>query len=59
MHGRISKIVMGIIALALAIAFFAVPVIKIKNVAMTIIILIGVVAMIVSFVQAVREKDLD
>ncbi|MEO5694103.1 MAG: hypothetical protein ABIQ72_13340 [Usitatibacter sp.] len=59
MHGKISKIVMGLIALALAIAFFLVPIIKIKDVAMTIVIAIGVVAMIVNFVQSVKEKDLD
>ncbi|MBL0142968.1 MAG: hypothetical protein IPP91_12915 [Betaproteobacteria bacterium] len=59
MHGKISKIVMGLIALALAIVFFAVPVIKIRDVAMTIIIVIGVAAMIVSFVEMVNEKDMD
>ncbi len=59
MHGKISKIVMGVIALAVAIAFFLVPIIKIRDVAMTIVIAIGVVAMIVNFVQSVKEKDLD
>ena len=59
MHGKISKIIMGVIALALAIGFFAPPVIKLHDVAMTIIILIGVAAMVVSFVEMVREKDMD
>jgi hypothetical protein len=55
--GKTGKIVMGLIALITALVFFAIPVIKLKEVAMTIIILIGVVCMIVSFVEAVREND--
>jgi hypothetical protein len=54
---KTGRIIMGVIALAIALVFFAIPVIKIKDVAMTIIILIGVVAMIVSFVESVKEKD--
>ncbi len=57
MQGRIAKMVMGAIALALALAFFTPPVIKLKDPAMIVIILIGVVAMIVSVVEFVREKD--
>jgi hypothetical protein len=55
--GKTGKIVMGLVALALALVFFAVPVIKMKDVAMTIVILIGVACMIVSFIEAVREDD--
>ena len=54
---KTGRIIMGVIALVVALLFFAIPVIKIKDVAMTIIILIGVVCMIVSFVEAVREND--
>ncbi|MEO7742542.1 MAG: hypothetical protein ABIR98_06385 [Usitatibacter sp.] len=59
MQGKIAKIVMGLVALALALAFFAPPVIKLKDPAMTIVILIGVAAMIYSFIEFVREKDDD
>ncbi len=57
MLGMISKIVMGLIALAMALAFFAPPAIKLKDPAMIIIILIGVAAMVYSIIEFVREKD--
>jgi len=59
MQGKIAKIVMGLIALTLALAFFAPPAIKLKDPAMIIVILIGVAAMIVNFIEVVREKDDD
>lgn len=57
MQGKIGKIVMGLIALVMALAFFAVPAIKLKDPAMTIVILIGVAAMVYSFFEFVRERD--
>ena len=57
MSGKFSKIVMGLIALVMALAFFAPPAIKLKDPAMIIIILIGVAAMVYSFIEFVREKD--
>lgn len=57
MRGRILKTLMAIIALTMAIAFLAPPVIKLRDPAMTIVILIGVVAMIVSLIEFVRAKD--
>ena len=57
MQGKFAKIVMGLIALALAIAFFAPPAIKLKDLAMIFILLVGVGAMIYSFIEFVREKD--
>ena len=43
----------------MALAFFAPPAIKLKDPAMIIVILIGVAAMIYSFIEFVREKDDD
>lgn len=57
MQGKFAKIVMGLIALAMAMAFFAPPMIKLKDPAMIIITLIGVAAMIYSFIEFVREQD--
>lgn len=57
MQGMIAKIVMGLIALIMVLAFFAPPAIKLKDPAMIIIILIGVAAMIYSIIEFVREKD--
>lgn len=59
MQGKFAKIVMGLIALIMALAFFAPPAIKLKDPAMIIVILIGVAAMIVNFIEVVREKDDD
>jgi len=59
MQGKFAKIVMGLIALAMALAFFAPPAIKLKDPAMIIVILIGVAAMIWNFIEVVREKDDD
>jgi hypothetical protein len=57
MQSKIGKILMGLIALIMVVAFFAPPVIKLKDPAMIIVILIGVGAMIYSYIEVVREKD--
>ena len=57
MQDKFANIVMSVIALAMAVAFLAPPVIKLKDAAMIIIILIGVVAMVFSAIEFVREKD--
>ncbi|MEO8080254.1 MAG: hypothetical protein ABI641_06965 [Caldimonas sp.] len=57
MQGRFAKLVMAVIAVTMALAFFAPPVLKLKNPAMIIVILVGVVAMIVGMVEFVRDKD--
>jgi hypothetical protein len=54
---KLVKIVSGLIAMVLALAFFAVPVLKLKHPSMIVIILIGVVAMVWNFVEVVREKE--
>jgi len=59
MQGRIAKFVMDIIALAMALAFFAPPAIKLKEPAMIVVILIGVAAMVYNFIEVLREKDED
>jgi len=59
MQSKTGKIVMGLIALAMALAFFAPPVIKLRDPAMIIVILIGVAAMVYSFIEVVREKEDD
>jgi formate hydrogenlyase subunit 3/multisubunit Na+/H+ antiporter MnhD subunit len=57
MSGKFAKIVMGLIAMAMALVFFAPPVFKLKDPSMIVVILIGVAAMIYSFIEFVREKD--
>lgn len=59
MQGKIAKIVMGLIALTFALAFFAPPAIKLKDPALIVVLLIGVAAMVYNFIEVVREKDED
>jgi formate hydrogenlyase subunit 3/multisubunit Na+/H+ antiporter MnhD subunit len=54
---KLLHILMGLVAMALALAFFAPPVIKLKELSMTVIILIGVAAMAYNFIEVVRGKD--
>ncbi|MGE3450408.1 MAG: hypothetical protein AB7I06_03270 [Burkholderiales bacterium] len=53
----IAKIVMGLIALLMALAFFLVPIIKLKSPALVIVVLIGVAMMVYDFIEVVRSKD--
>jgi len=55
----IAKIVMGVIAVGMALAFFAVPIVKLRSPALIVVILIGVVMMVYNFIEVVREKDED
>ena len=59
MQSKLAKIVMGIVAIGMALAFLAPPLVKLKEPAMIVIVLIGVAAMIYNFVEVVREKDDD
>jgi hypothetical protein len=54
---KILRFLMGVIAIGLAVVFFAVPVIKLKDPALLIVILIGVAAMIYNFIEVMREKE--
>lgn len=54
---KIAKILMGLFAITTALAFFAVPAIKLKEPALIIVLLIGVAAMVYNFIEVVREKD--
>ena len=53
----IAKIVMGLIALLMALAFFLVPIVKLKSPALAIVVLIGVAMMVYDFIEVVRSKD--
>ena len=53
----IARIVSGLIALLLAGAFFAVPIIKLRDPALVIVVLIGMAMMIYNFIEVVRDKE--
>ena len=60
----LSDIIFGLIAMTMAIVFYLVPVVKLvpilhwKSIPLAVVILIGVVMMVVEFVQTVRaSKD--
>ena len=51
------KIFAGIVAMLLAIAYLAAPVIKLKDVALGIVVLIGLAMMAVDLWQSMKSKD--
>lgn len=63
----LSDIIFGLIAMTVAIVFYLVPIVKlfptlgVKTIPLAIVVLIGVVMMIVEFIQTVRasKKDKD
>lgn len=57
MKGKVSTIVMNVVAIAMAVAFFAVPIVKLKDPALIIVVLIGVAAMIYNFIEELRGSD--
>ena len=57
MRHKIVTTVMYAIAIGMAVAFLAVPAVKLKDPAMIIVMLIGVGAMLWNFVEVFREKD--
>jgi hypothetical protein len=55
--GKIGKILMIAIAALLMIGFYAVPIMKLREVDMTIVVLIGLGAMVWNFVETIRGED--
>ena len=53
----VVKIIAGIIALTLMIAFVLPPALKLKDAALTIVIALGVLLMLIDLWQSLREKD--
>ncbi len=51
------KILAGLIAIVLALAFLAPPVVKLKDIVLGIVVMIGVVMMVVDFWQSLRSRD--
>ncbi|OGA16193.1 MAG: hypothetical protein A3G25_12815 [Betaproteobacteria bacterium RIFCSPLOWO2_12_FULL_63_13] len=61
----ISEIIFGLIGMTMALAFFAVPILKLapalgfRAIPLIVVILIGVVMMVVEFIQTVRASRND
>jgi hypothetical protein len=51
------KVVAGLIGLVALLAFLAPPVIKLHNLALTVVVLIGAAMAVYEFVENVRNKD--
>ena len=51
------KIVAGIVAIVLLLAFLAPPVVKLRDVALSAVIMIGVAMMLVDLWQSLQSKD--
>ena len=52
------KLVFGLIAVVLALAYLGIMVFKLKEIALTVVILIGVAMMAYDLWESLREKDL-
>jgi len=55
--GRLLRIVMVTIAALLMIGFYLPPMVKLHEVAMIVIILIGLALMVINFVEVIRGKE--
>ncbi|UCE31395.1 MAG: hypothetical protein JSW68_00015 [Burkholderiales bacterium] len=51
------KIISGIIAVGLAVAFYSIPALKLLEIPMLIVVAIGVALSIFEFVETLREED--
>lgn len=51
------KILAGVVAMVLMIAYLAPPIYKLKDVALAIVIAIGIVMMLVDLVQSLQSKE--
>ncbi len=52
-----AKLVMGVIAVGMAVLFLMVSIWKLREPALIVVIAIGVAAMIYNLIEVVREKD--
>ena len=57
MKGKATTVLMHVIAIGMAIAFFAVPIVKLKDPALIVVVLIGVGAMVYNFIEELRDTD--
>jgi hypothetical protein len=57
MKGKVLTVVIHVIAIGMAVAFFAVPIVKLKDPALIIVVLIGVGAMVYNFIEELRDGD--
>ena len=53
----VLKVIFGLIGIALMLAFGAPVVLKVKSIALVVVILIGVAMMVYDFIEYLREKD--
>lgn len=57
MKGKAVTVVMHLIAIGMVLAFFAVPIVKLKDPALIVVVLIGVAAMVYNFIEELRDRD--
>lgn len=54
--GKLGTILMFVVAIGMALAFFAVPIVKLKDPALIIVVLIGVACMVYNFIEEYRDR---
>jgi len=53
----ISKFIFGLVGLVLVIGFLAVPIVKLRETALIIVVLIGMAMAVYEFIETLKNKD--
>lgn len=53
----ISKFIFGLVSLLIFVGFLAVPIVKLREPALIVVVLIGVAMAVYEFVETLKEKD--
>lgn len=53
----LSKFIFGLISLVLVIGFLAVPIVKLRETALVVVVLIGVAMAVYEFIETLKSKD--
>ncbi|MEK9776807.1 MAG: hypothetical protein VW339_11820 [Quisquiliibacterium sp.] len=53
----LTKLILGLIGLALSVTFFAIPIIKVQETALIVVVLIGVAMSVYEFIEELRSPD--
>lgn len=53
----ILKLIIGLVASAMALTFYAIPIIKLKEPALVVVVLVAVILMFIKLYEDIRRKD--
>lgn len=53
------KIIMGLVAMGFALTFYAIPILKLREIPLIVVVLVGVGMMVYEFWESLRDKEGD